>query len=399
MASSISLPFVIWHNFTNPNTTSLACNPPHVYAGQKDGHIWVYQMSLDPPTLQHKFLLVGHKAPVVALCVIKNHTNSLSNDDVLISAAEDGEIARWSVVDGRCQAVNNSGFMGVPRYLKVFKQFSSRHIFCCGQSNDIFILNATTLEVVSVWGGHANWVVCTDFCPERILSSTGAQQQGQQPKLVTMTMDGRLDTWNFDVSKQIIYKDKSILHQPLSSDQTVSTFNAHFDLISSDSTPGICMALTDEKVVIFALHNNNEFIPHITLPAKSGTSWTGGVFCETNRLMIWTQNGDIYDYVLHPPQGVKTGSMASNEQQLYYTETLVQSYSMDENACGMPESRFTAVYEDTSDGMIALLSVANDIERSTYGIQITASDISTDINTTSPSPAKNLSLGWCGPDR
>jgi hypothetical protein len=32
------------------------------------------------------------------------------------------EIARWNASDGRCQAVNPTGFYGVPRLLKVFSQ-------------------------------------------------------------------------------------------------------------------------------------------------------------------------------------------------------------------------------------------------------------------------------------
>ncbi|KAI8333781.1 hypothetical protein EDC96DRAFT_17899 [Choanephora cucurbitarum] len=109
-------------------------------------------------------MLVGHKSPVVALCVLKAETDALSkSENVLISASEDGEIARWSALDGRCQAVNPAGFHGVPRFLKVFPRFSEKHIFCCGQANEITILNASNLEVVRVWGGHSNWVTCLDF--------------------------------------------------------------------------------------------------------------------------------------------------------------------------------------------------------------------------------------------
>jgi hypothetical protein len=52
MASSVSLPLVVWQNFINPNTTCVASSYPNVYAGQKDGHIWVYTLSKDNSTLQ-----------------------------------------------------------------------------------------------------------------------------------------------------------------------------------------------------------------------------------------------------------------------------------------------------------------------------------------------------------
>lgn len=50
MASSVSLPLVVWHNFTNPNTTCITSSYPNVYAGQKDGHIWVYTVSESNPS-------------------------------------------------------------------------------------------------------------------------------------------------------------------------------------------------------------------------------------------------------------------------------------------------------------------------------------------------------------
>jgi hypothetical protein len=58
MASSVSLPLVVWHNFSNPNTTCITTSYPNVYAGQKDGHIWVYTLSekQDIPTIQVFYL-------------------------------------------------------------------------------------------------------------------------------------------------------------------------------------------------------------------------------------------------------------------------------------------------------------------------------------------------------
>lgn len=42
MTSSVSLPLVVWHGFSNPNITCIAYSHPNIYAGQRDGHIWVY---------------------------------------------------------------------------------------------------------------------------------------------------------------------------------------------------------------------------------------------------------------------------------------------------------------------------------------------------------------------
>jgi hypothetical protein len=36
------------------------------------------------------------------------------------------EITRWNASDGRCQAVNHTGFYGIPRLLKVFTQVKEK---------------------------------------------------------------------------------------------------------------------------------------------------------------------------------------------------------------------------------------------------------------------------------
>lgn len=45
------------------------------------------------------------------------------------------EIIRWNASDGRCQAVNHTGFYGIPRLLKVFTQVreTKREIHTQGQ--------------------------------------------------------------------------------------------------------------------------------------------------------------------------------------------------------------------------------------------------------------------------
>lgn len=91
MASSVSLPLVVWHGLSNPDITCTTYSHSTIYAGQKDGHIWVYNLK-NNSTLEHKLLLIGHKKAVVALCITQIETDTSLNADVLISAAEDGNL-------------------------------------------------------------------------------------------------------------------------------------------------------------------------------------------------------------------------------------------------------------------------------------------------------------------
>lgn len=361
MASSVSLPLVVWHNFSNPNITCITTSYPNVYAGQKDGHIWVYTLSeqQDIPTIKHKFLLVGHKSAIVALCVIKTETDALlKTEDVLISASEDGEIARWNASDGRCQAVNPTGFYGIPRLLKVFTQFSDRHIFCCGQANEITILNATTLEVVRVWGGHSNWVTCMDFY----------DPDTKRSRLLTVTIDGKLNIWDFDATKHIIYKDQTIPNRPSILNNTTS-FDSAFNLIGNSSIPGMCMALTSKNVMIL-LMQNTVFVSQFIIPAEPQTSWAGGSFFGKDRFVIWSLNGQIFDYILHPPEVAKSESIADDDEKLCYSATLVRTYSFNDSESKQSGDAITAISCKPGEEMnqLSAITVFNHPESSGFSI-------------------------------
>ncbi|KAG2219959.1 hypothetical protein INT45_002173 [Circinella minor] len=276
MTSPISWPLVVWHNYSNPITTCLTSNYPYIFAGQKDGHIWIY--TLHNELIRHKLLLVGHKAPITALCVIHNSETKNGNNDILISAAEDGEIARWNISDGCCLGVNAKGFLGVPRQLKIFNQFRGRYIFCAGQSNEICILDSTSLEVVRIWGGHSSWVTCSDFY----------DIDAERGRLVTITMDGKLDIWDFDPSRQAIFKDRTPVDQSQLVKEDDKIPDIAINISSNSSFPGLCMATTRRNVVIFVLRNNR-FVPEITLPAKENTCWIDAEFYGNHKLILYAQ--------------------------------------------------------------------------------------------------------------
>ncbi|KAG1156532.1 hypothetical protein G6F37_007520 [Rhizopus arrhizus] len=269
MASSLSLPLVVWHGLSNPNITCITYSHSNIYTGQKDGHIWVY--TFKDNFIQHKLLLVGHKKAVVALCVMQTESDCPSKVDILLSAAEDGEIIRWNALDGKCQAVNPNGFIGVPRALKVFSRISNHDIFCYGQANEITILNSTTLEVVRVWDGHSNWVTCMDF----------DEPDTNNPQLMTINMEGELNIWDYDSSKHDIHKAQSsrILDDTIRS----PTFN----LIKNKTSPRMFMVLTNKNVLIMAV-NNGEFIPQFIIPSDPKTQWQNGDFFNKDHLTLWT---------------------------------------------------------------------------------------------------------------
>ncbi|KAI8970454.1 hypothetical protein BDF20DRAFT_891371 [Mycotypha africana] len=348
MASSVSLPLVVWHNFSNPNITCITSSSSQIYAGHKDGHIWVYSIikQNNSYSLQHKTLLVGHKSAIVALCILKSGSDSsiFNTENVLISASEDGEIARWNASDGRCQAVNPNGFYGVPHALKVFTHFSDKHIFCCGQANEITILHATTLEVVRVWGGHSNWVTCMDFF----------DSDKNRWKLLSMTIDGKLDIWDFDVSKHIIYKDQAHTNSSLQLNDTTI-----FDLIGNKYMLGLYMTITCENVMIVRVENTKS-VPKVVIPVELGTAWAGGLFVEKDRFVIWTTSGKLFDYSLDLLEKDKTKkSPVMEEDQMMLTARLNFTYSLKNDTDMVNNTIVTLLTDITEEDQLLALTISN----------------------------------------
>jgi hypothetical protein len=52
-SASLYLPLVNWHHYTHPTTTTtLLYSHPYVFAGQQDGHIWVYTCDKEKRSLK-----------------------------------------------------------------------------------------------------------------------------------------------------------------------------------------------------------------------------------------------------------------------------------------------------------------------------------------------------------
>lgn len=71
----------------------------------------------------------------------------------------------------------------------------------------------------------------------------------ERSRLLTVTIDGRLDIWDFDATKHIIYKDKSVPNKSLFMNNT-AFFDTAFDLVGTPLIPGICMVLTSKNIMV-----------------------------------------------------------------------------------------------------------------------------------------------------
>jgi hypothetical protein len=71
----------------------------------------------------------------------------------------------------------------------------------------------------------------------------------KRSRLLTVTIDGRLDIWDFDATKHIIYKDKTVPNKPSLLNDTTS-FDSAFNLVGNPLIPGMCMTLTSKNILV-----------------------------------------------------------------------------------------------------------------------------------------------------
>ncbi|KAF9358528.1 hypothetical protein BGX26_001535 [Mortierella sp. AD094] len=228
-SASLSIPIAFWSKNVSTSTISstLAC-ADYIVAGLEDGLIWVFKITsseldknsaghaqANPITLQPQTLLSGHNSRVTALeaMLVEGDTKSTC-EWILISASEDGEVKKWTLADGRCLQSNPEAFIGVPAYLGLFftvdKSGSTpKFIVCAGASNEACILDSTSLEIVRVWGGHQDWIVCIQAqkkachpipCPENE-SFAGAEFISVK-EIVLWTQSGHVFLYSIDGEQQ-----------------------------------------------------------------------------------------------------------------------------------------------------------------------------------------------------
>ncbi|KAF9973369.1 hypothetical protein BGZ73_003401 [Actinomortierella ambigua] len=77
-------------------------------------------------------------------------------------------------------------------------------------ANEACILDATSLEVVRVWGGHTDWIFGNSLQP---------RVEGRyRNQLLSVTTNGKLVIWRFDESRVSVVKSKSVQLNPIPGD-------------------------------------------------------------------------------------------------------------------------------------------------------------------------------------
>jgi WD40 repeat protein len=101
-------------------------------------------------------LLTGHNHPIVALAVTEQQSDQSSCTPVLLSLDTHGEIAQWSIDDGRCLLYNVMAIDGTARGMVLSAK--GEYCFVYGHAGFINVIRTGTLEVVQ--SVPLGWTFC-----------------------------------------------------------------------------------------------------------------------------------------------------------------------------------------------------------------------------------------------
>ncbi|CAG8508817.1 4509_t:CDS:10 [Paraglomus brasilianum] len=289
-SSSLAVPIARWDHPPYSPVTCIAYKEAHIVTGLKNGCLWIYTWRIGERgniELRHKIFCIGHSSPVTTLAIIENQTDgNAGNKYVVISASEDGEIMKWSLIDGRCLASISCVLDGIPMALNCLADYTqpAKYILCSGFSNEIAILNVSNLEVVRVWGGHNDWAACTPFY----------DSDARQIRLLTCTFNGKLRIWSFDETKQTITKEYDVINVLSANGEKI------FKLVNNPYDIGVILAISRNSVSTFTVRRNKALnVQRIDVP-NSGEIWQSGAFAPKSKLILWTERGNAYVYMLPP---------------------------------------------------------------------------------------------------
>uniref|UniRef100_A0A4W3K9S3 WD repeat domain 72 n=1 Tax=Callorhinchus milii TaxID=7868 RepID=A0A4W3K9S3_CALMI len=244
-----------------------------VVTGSQEGQICLWNLSPDFKT-QPRILLFGHVSSVT--CFAK----ASEKQPYVVSAAENGEMCLWNVTNGQCleNTVLPFTHTAICYYYRSFRMSGDGWLLCCGQYQDVLVVDARTLEVL-----HA---LISSVTPDWISSMCiVCSQRIQEDSLVGISVTGDLKVWDLSSSRQNIFEAES---------KSLQCFNCRT----------ICFCTFTERLLLvvcsdyWKVFDYCDFSLLCSACSGVGQRWAGGDVLGANKIIIWTEDGRGYIYQL-----------------------------------------------------------------------------------------------------
>uniref|UniRef100_A0A8C3SU68 WD repeat domain 72 n=1 Tax=Chelydra serpentina TaxID=8475 RepID=A0A8C3SU68_CHESE len=252
-----------------------------IVTGSQEGQICLWNLSSELK-ISSKEILFGHTASVTCLAKARD----FEKQPYVVSATENGEMCVWNVTSGQCIENANLPYRhtAICYYHCSFRMTGDGWLLCCGQYQDVLIIDAKTLAVLHtlISFQSSDWISC--MC---IVHSTRIQEDS----LVAVSVTGDLKVWDLSSSVTSIQERQSVYEQESKS-------------LDCTNCQAIRFCTYTERLLLVILANcwkvydYCDFSLLCTEFNKSGQCFAGGEVLAAQRLIIWTEDGHSYIYQL-----------------------------------------------------------------------------------------------------
>ncbi|XP_041325093.1 WD repeat-containing protein 72 [Pyrgilauda ruficollis] len=252
-----------------------------IVTGSQEGQICLWDLSSDLQ-ISSKEILFGHTASVTCLAKARE----FEKQPYVVSATENGEMCVWNVTSGQCivNAKLPYRHTAIHYYHCSFRMTGEGWLLCCGEYQDVLIIDAKTLDVLHTLSSSqsSDWINC--MC---IVHSARIQEDS----LVAVSVAGVLKVWDLSSSLNSIQEKQSVCEKESKSLDCVNCQAVRF----CTYTERLLLVVSS---MCWQVYDYCDFSLLCTEFCKSGQCFAGGEVLAAYRLIIWTEDGHSYIYQL-----------------------------------------------------------------------------------------------------
>ncbi|XP_059338167.1 WD repeat-containing protein 72 [Ammospiza nelsoni] len=252
-----------------------------IVTGSQEGQICLWDLSSDLQ-ISSKEMLFGHTASVTCLAKARE----FEKQPYVVSATENGEMCVWNVTSGQC--IENTKLpyrhTAIHYYHCSFRMTGEGWLLCCGEYQDVLIMDAKTLGVLHTLSSSqsSDWIKC--MC---VVHSARIQEDS----LVAVSVAGVLKVWDLSSSLSSIQEKQCVCEKESKSLDCINCQAVRF----CTYTERLLLVVSS---MCWQVYDYCDFSLLCTEFCKSGQCFAGGEVLAAYRLIIWTEDGHSYIYQL-----------------------------------------------------------------------------------------------------
>lgn len=252
-----------------------------IVTGSQEGQLCLWSLSPELK-ISAKELLFGHSASVTCLA----RARDFSKQPYVVSAAENGEMCLWDVSSGQCVEKTTLPYRhtAICYYHCSFRMTGEGWLLCCGEYQDVLVLDAGTLAVLHTFSSSQSpdWMKC--MC---IVHSVRIQEDS----LLVVSVTGELKVWDLSSSINSIQEKQDVYEKE---SKFLDSFNCQ--------TIRFCTYTERLLLVVFSkcwkIYDYCDFSLLWTEVSRDGQFFAGGEVLAAHRILVWTEDGHSYIYQL-----------------------------------------------------------------------------------------------------